>query len=48
MSLVCSRPILFNQLGLIIDCDLGNVYSVRPRVTGLVKINKIDMSNSKL
>ena len=48
MSLVGPRPNLFNQKELINERDLRGVYSVRPGITGLAQINKIDMSTSKL
>jgi lipopolysaccharide/colanic/teichoic acid biosynthesis glycosyltransferase len=44
MSLVGPRPNLFNQKELIHERDLRGVYSVRPGITGLAQINKIDMS----
>jgi O-antigen biosynthesis protein WbqP len=44
MSLVGPRPNLFNQEELIKERDLHGVYSVRPGITGLAQINKIDMS----
>ena len=44
MSLVGPRPNLFNQVELIHERDLRGVYSVRPGITGLAQINKIDMS----
>ena len=46
-SLVCPGPNLFNQEELI-ERDLRGVYSVRPGITGLAQINKIDISTSKL
>uniref|UniRef100_UPI00404741C1 sugar transferase n=1 Tax=Algoriphagus sp. TaxID=1872435 RepID=UPI00404741C1 len=48
MSLVGPRPNLFNQVELIEERDLRGVYSVRPGITGLAQINKIDMSTAKL
>ena len=48
MSLVGPRPNLFNQEELIHERDLRGVYSVRPGITGLAQINKIDMSTPKL
>ncbi len=48
MSLVGPRPNLFNQVELIEERDLRGVYSVRPGITGLAQINKIDMSTPKL
>ena len=44
MSLVGPRPSLFNQEELIYERDSRGVYSVRPGITGLAQINKIDMS----
>lgn len=48
MSLVGPRPNLFNQEELIHERDLRGVYSVRPGITGLAQINKIDMSTPQL
>ena len=48
MSLVGPRPNLFNQLELIEERDSRGVYSIRPGITGLAQINKIDMSTPKL
>lgn len=48
MSLVGPRPNLFNQEALIQERDSRSVYSVRPGITGLAQINKIDMSTPKL
>ena len=48
MSLVGPRPNLFNQEDLIhVRHSLG-VYTVRPGITGLSQINKIDMSTPQL
>jgi len=44
MSLVGPRPNLFNQEELIHQRDSHGVYAVRPGITGLAQINKIDMS----
>jgi O-antigen biosynthesis protein WbqP len=44
MSLVGPRPNLFNQTELIFEREARNVYSVRPGITGLAQINKVDMS----
>jgi lipopolysaccharide/colanic/teichoic acid biosynthesis glycosyltransferase len=44
MSLVGPRPNLFNQTELIQERDSRGVYNVRPGITGLAQINKIDMS----
>jgi O-antigen biosynthesis protein WbqP len=48
MSLVGPRPNLFNQEELIMERDLRGVYSVRPGITGLAQINKIDMSTPQI
>lgn len=48
MSLVGPRPNLFNQEELITERDSRGVYSVRPGITGLAQINKIDMSTPKI
>lgn len=48
MSLVGPRPNLFNQQELIQERDSRGVYSVRPGITGLAQINKIDMSTPQL
>ena len=48
MSLVGPRPNLFNQEELILERDSRAVYSVRPGITGLAQINKIDMSTPQL
>ncbi len=48
MSLVGPRPNLFNQEELIHERDSRGVYSVRPGITGLAQINKIDMSTPQL
>ena len=48
MSLVGPRPNLFNQEELIAERDSRGVYSVRPGITGLAQINKIDMSTPQL
>ena len=48
MSLVGPRPNLFNQKELIHERDSRGVYSVRPGITGLAQINKIDMSKPLL
>jgi O-antigen biosynthesis protein WbqP len=48
MSLVGPRPNLFNQEELIHERDSRGVYSVRPGITGLAQIQKIDMSTPKL
>ena len=48
MSLVGPRPNLFNQEELIHERDSRGVYTVRPGITGLAQINKIDMSTPQL
>jgi O-antigen biosynthesis protein WbqP len=48
MSLVGPRPNLFNQEELIDERDSRDVYSVRPGITGLAQIHKIDMSTPHL
>jgi lipopolysaccharide/colanic/teichoic acid biosynthesis glycosyltransferase len=48
MSLVGPRPNLFNQEELIGERFNRDVYSVRPGITGLAQIYKIDMSTPKL
>jgi lipopolysaccharide/colanic/teichoic acid biosynthesis glycosyltransferase len=44
MSFVGPRPNLFNQLELIEERGKRGVYSVRPGITGLAQIKRIDMS----
>lgn len=44
MSFVGPRPNLFNQLELIEERAKRGVYSIRPGITGLAQISKIDMS----
>jgi O-antigen biosynthesis protein WbqP len=48
MSFVGPRPNLFNQLELIEERGKIGVYSIRPGITGLAQINKIDMSTPQL
>ena len=48
MSLVGPRPNLYNQEELIHERNSHVVYSVRPGITGLAQINKIDMSTPQL
>jgi len=48
MSFVGPRPNLFNQEELIAERSIRGVYKVRPGITGLSQINKIDMSTPKL
>ena len=47
MSLVGPRPNLLNQEELIIERESRGVYLVRPGITGLSQIKKIDMSTPK-
>ncbi len=48
MSLVGPRPNLFNQEELIHERHSRGVYTVRPDITGLAQINKIDMSTPQI
>jgi len=48
MSFVGPRPNLFNQTELIEKRAKRGVYSIRPGITGLAQINKIDMSTPDL
>jgi len=48
MSLAGPRPNLFNQEELINDRLSRGVYTLRPGITGLAQINKIDMSTPQL
>jgi O-antigen biosynthesis protein WbqP len=48
MSLVGPRPNLFNQEEIIRERAAFYVYNVRPGITGLAQIQKIDMSNPQL
>lgn len=48
MSLVGPRPNLLNQEELIKTRESLGVYKLRPGITGLAQINKIDMSTPKL
>jgi len=48
MSIVGPRPNLLNQIELIEERDARGVYNVRPGITGLAQIKKIDMSTPKL
>jgi len=48
MSLVGPRPCLFNQEELIMERDKFEIYKIKPGVTGLAQINKIDMSTPEL
>ena len=45
MSFVGPRPCLSIQKELIIKRDEKNIFSVKPGITGLAQINRIDMSN---
>ncbi len=44
MSFVGPRPNLCNQIELIQERGMRGVYSIRPGITGLAQIHKIDMS----
>jgi O-antigen biosynthesis protein WbqP len=44
MSFVSPRPNLFNQIELIEEHGKRGMYSIRPGITGLAQIHKIDMS----
>jgi len=48
MSLVGPRPGLFNQLELTLARERKNIYAVRPGITGLAQVSKIDMSTPEL
>ena len=48
MSFVGPRPNLFKQIELIEERKKRGVYAIRPGITGLAQINKIDMSTPKL
>ena len=48
MSIVGPRPNLFNQKELTLLRLVLGVYEVRPGITGLAQIQKIDMSNPQL
>jgi O-antigen biosynthesis protein WbqP len=48
MSLVGPRPNLLNQTELIEEREKRGVYSIRPGITGLAQVNKIDMSTPQL
>ena len=48
MSLVGPRPGLFNQKELTETREKHGVFSVRPGITGLAQVNKIDMSTPEL
>jgi O-antigen biosynthesis protein WbqP len=48
MSLVGPRPCLFNQEKLIAERAERGVFDVRPGITGLAQVSKIDMSTPEL
>lgn len=48
MSLVGPRPGLFNQHELTQEREKRGVYAVRPGITGLAQVQKIDMSTPAL
>ena len=48
MSFVGPRPNLLNQEDLIKERDRLGIYSVKPGITGLAQIKKIDMSTPSL
>jgi lipopolysaccharide/colanic/teichoic acid biosynthesis glycosyltransferase len=48
MSLVGPRPSLLNQLDVIAERDKLNVYNIKPGITGLSQVRKIDMSTPEL
>lgn len=48
MSLVGPRPGLFSQHDLTHEREKRGVYAVRPGITGLAQVNKIDMSTPAL
>jgi O-antigen biosynthesis protein WbqP len=48
MSLVGPRPGLFNQEELTAARDKHGVFLVRPGITGLAQVNRIDMSTPQL
>jgi lipopolysaccharide/colanic/teichoic acid biosynthesis glycosyltransferase len=48
MSLVGPRPSLFSQHDLINARTIYGVFSVRPGITGLAQLNRIDMSTPDL
>ena len=48
MSFVGPRPNLINQTVLIAERSKRGVYAIRPGITGLAQIYKIDMSNPQL
>ena len=48
MSFVGPRPNLYNQHDLIGERSKRGLYSIRPGITGLAQIHKIDMSTPQL
>ena len=48
MRLVGHRTNLFNQIELIEERQKRGVYGIRPGITGLAQINKIDMFTPQL
>ncbi len=48
MSLVGPRPCLLNQVELIEERNRRGVFDVKPGITGLAQVNKIDMSQPTL
>ena len=48
MSFVGPRPNLYNQIELIEERITRGVYLIRPGITGLAQIQKIDMSTPQL
>ena len=48
MSLVGPRPCLLNQQELIKERDARDIFTVRPGITGLAQVRKIDMSTPEL
>ena len=48
MSFVGPRPNLYNQIELIEERSTRGVYLIRPGITGLAQIKKIDMSTPQL
>ena len=48
MSLVGPRPCLFSQQELVEARNKYGIFNMRPGITGLAQINKIDMSQPEL